>query len=153
MDAPEPNEILTWMFGGWGGSWKEVGTKQSCCQYFWNMHETMRDGKMVLTLQLFCPFPQQIHPFNHTQYSWLKVPTYCSRKHLNNLATSKLRLFLLFQQNSNQCNSESNFHYYWASSLYISVIYKWQNHYPRESSKSKLWHCLICIQAKLKTFL
>lgn len=48
-------------------------------------------------------------------------------------------------------NSESTFHD-WDSALYISAIYLQQNHYPRASSKSRLWHCLIYIRVKLKTF-
>lgn len=45
MDAPEPDEILTWMF-----SERVAAAKQSFCHDFWNMHETTRDGEMVLTL-------------------------------------------------------------------------------------------------------
>lgn len=112
---------------------------------------TLRDAKMVLTLQLFCPFLSKSTLFYHIQNFQLKVPTSCSRNRLTSLTTSKFLLFLLFQQNSNQCNSESSFHD-GDSALYISAIYLQQNHYPRASSKSRLWYHLICIWAKLKTF-
>lgn len=84
-------------------SWGVVGacTKQSCCPSEMCM-EPWGMVKMVLTLQLFCPFLSKSTLFHHIQNFQLKVPVSYSRNRLTNRATWKLLLFLLFQQNSNQ---------------------------------------------------